>query len=474
VIGGSRYLHALTTCDLAGAAPRCTSSALLAPADRPFHVSQTAVYLWARQTPWDEKAQARSTLYRIPLDGSTPTALRVTGNPVDQDAFLERDGYLNVLLLVDASDDPALRTARPPRRVVFFRVPVSALGSGRDSADASRYRTLPLLPYGGLRHRFVGDWLVYSVTDSPLGGQSSVYAQRVDGGGESRVVVPYRIERLEALGSDAALIGKDERGQYLDVLRLGPGAATLAARRSLDSLRLRPGLYFQPEGEGTGVLGLPLYGPDRPGREFLQLGSASILFLRSRQDQLSELGELASGEPTGDDACLVSCGLWYGNARPLFLRGRVLALLGYELVEGREEGGRIRELRRVRLGPLAPTVAAFAGAWEYTETIGHPQGSYRCTSRGTMWLDPVVGGVLMRYRQTGECRIEGTTTRSDGEGSGTGTIGPAGLMLDVNGCRHAAALVSPGELRSTIFCRLFAPSGSPMLLHGRLEARRVR
>jgi len=218
----------------------------------------------------------------------------------------------------------------------------------------------------------------------------------------------------------------------------------------------------------------PLPSPDRPGHEFLQLGSASILFLRSRQDQLSEVGELASGEPTGDDACVASCTLWYGNARPLFLRGRVLALLGYELVEGREEGGRIRELRRVRLGPLAPTAEAVAGAWEFTETIGLPQSPYRCANRGTMWLNPVVGGLLMRYRQTGECRVEGTTTRSDGEGSGIGTIGPAGLMLDVNGCRHVAVLLNPDELRSTISCRLPAPSGTLMVLPGRLEARRVR
>jgi len=42
---------------------------------------------------------------------------------------------------------------------------------------------------------------------------------------------------------------------------------------------------------------------------------------------------------------------WYGNARPIFLRGRTFALLGYELVEGREDDGRIRELRRVSFAP---------------------------------------------------------------------------------------------------------------------------
>ena len=35
------------------------------------------------------------------------------------------------------------------------------------------------------------------------------------------------------------------------------------------------------------------------------------------------------------------------NRRPLFLRGHVFALLGYELVEGKLEQGRITELRRI-------------------------------------------------------------------------------------------------------------------------------
>jgi len=47
----------------------------------------------------------------------------------------------------------------------------------------------------------------------------------------------------------------------------------------------------------------------------------------------------------GDD-CVASCVDWYGNARPIFLRDRVFALLGYELVEGRLADGRITEIAR--------------------------------------------------------------------------------------------------------------------------------
>lgn len=42
---------------------------------------------------------------------------------------------------------------------------------------------------------------------------------------------------------------------------------------------------------------------------------------------------------------------WYGNSRPLFVRGRVFALLGYEIVEGRVDAKRITETRRVSFAP---------------------------------------------------------------------------------------------------------------------------
>jgi hypothetical protein len=44
---------------------------------------------------------------------------------------------------------------------------------------------------------------------------------------------------------------------------------------------------------------------------------------------------------------------WYGNARPIFLRGRILALMGYELVEGEVAEGAMREVRRASFAPEA-------------------------------------------------------------------------------------------------------------------------
>ena len=68
----------------------------------------------------------------------------------------------------------------------------------------------------------------------------------------------------------------------------------------------------------------------------------------------NQLGALAArpGQPL-DDGCRASCVDWYGNARPLFLQGRVFALLGYELVEGALREGQIREVRRISYAPAA-------------------------------------------------------------------------------------------------------------------------
>jgi hypothetical protein len=48
-------------------------------------------------------------LNRMPLDGCAPSALEVSGSPVDQFSFLEsEDGYLNVLVRSDAAGDGML------------------------------------------------------------------------------------------------------------------------------------------------------------------------------------------------------------------------------------------------------------------------------------------------------------------------------------------------------------------------------
>ena len=77
---------------------------------------------------------------------------------------------------------------------------------------------------------------------------------------------------------------------------------------------------------------------------------SDLSFIALRPGQiLSPLGELGvSGrKPAPGYTCEVSCIDWYGNARPIFTGGRVFALMGSQLVEGRVRGGRVVEIGRV-------------------------------------------------------------------------------------------------------------------------------
>ena len=100
------------------------------------------------------------------------------------------------------------------------------------------------------------------------------------------------------------------------------------------------------------MVGLPIVGGGQSASRQLRHNSAAVLFLRNQSLRLSELGALDSrGTANANDGCRASCVDWYGNSRPLFLRGRVFALMGYEIVEGELRAGRIEELRRADFTP---------------------------------------------------------------------------------------------------------------------------
>jgi len=86
---------------------------------------------------------------------------------------------------------------------------------------------------------------------------------------------------------------------------------------------------------------------------WLGVALADALVARGHVVLGEDAGELTAS-PDGRDpsyACEVSCVDWYGNSRPLFVRGRVFALMGYEIVEGKVEERRIVETRRLNFAP---------------------------------------------------------------------------------------------------------------------------
>ncbi|HEY4583320.1 MAG TPA: beta-propeller domain-containing protein [Lysobacter sp.] len=341
--GDDLVLHTVSACDLERAVLACESTAVLGGGGRVFHVAEDAVYVWtsARRTT---RGAAPAGLFRLPLDGAAPSMLQVSGSPVDQMGFLQKDGWLNVLVARDGRGEGMWRSQRGGRDLALLRLPLSTFGGLDARTRASQYRDLPGTGGWRLQQRFIGDWLVYGDGDERTRAHALRYASAAP---VQTLALPHALERIDALGGDGVLVGNDGGDLVFTGLRLRGGRASLAgAYRHQDASQgddRTHGFFYRPTTADEGVLGLPvLHRGEREG--------ASVLFLHNRDLALSPLGTLDSRRDEADDACRASCVDWYGNARPIFIGDRVFALMGYELVEGRVDSGAVRELRRVDFG----------------------------------------------------------------------------------------------------------------------------
>jgi hypothetical protein len=356
--GAGLTLHTVTVCDLAQRDMRCEATAVMGPQGRVFYVSGESVFVWTTRRGSD------SGVFRIPLDGSAPSALKVSGAPVDQFSFLESaDGHLNVLLRAEGQGDAMWDGSRGRGDMALLRVPLTAFADGRDSAPAGSYQPLPGGGGYGLQNRYVGAYLLYGNPGNAgrrkadqAWPRQPVYAVRwADAASVQALSLSHGVERIEALGNDAVVIGAQGRDLHFSSIRLGETAAIATRYIRADAAQGESrshGFFYKPQAVNEGVIGLPILATDE--RPSLKKSSASVLYLRNSALQLSELGALgARPGPAPDDGCRASCVDWYGNARPLFLQGRVFALLGYELVEGALKNGQVREVRRVSYAPAA-------------------------------------------------------------------------------------------------------------------------
>ena len=353
-------LHTVTVCDLASRELDCRSTAVLGAPGQTFYVTGDAAYVWTNPWSWRENNAPRiSDVFRIPLDGGAPSAMQASGAPIDQMSFLERDGYLNVVVGSQANGQWMWAPEHEAGDLALLRVPLSMFGDGRAAAGADHYRVLDKRAFNGMavKNRFVGDWLLLGAYRPWGGGDAAkpVFALRyADGTAFQRLQVGHGVERIEAMGTDAILVGN--RGQDLHFTSL-----RLAASASVANVMVRPnaaqgesrthGFFYRAVDPDDGYVGLPTIGMVE-GTAGRALQTASVVFLRNRALALSPAGALdAQRAPQRDDGCKASCVDWYGNARPIFIGERVFALMGYELVEGRYENARVVERRRVDFAP---------------------------------------------------------------------------------------------------------------------------
>jgi hypothetical protein len=361
-------IHTVTRCDLAAPVLDCQATGVLGPTSRTFYVSSNAVYLWLTQ--WNsERENLPALLYRLPMDGSRPSAVGVRGAPIDQFSFQAdpRDGVLNVLVRSEGDGDAMFRPEFSRGAVALLRLPTRLFGDGSREAPQALYRPLPSPPPGShdLRNRFVGGHVLYGAGAGgyrrPPAREPVVVVAPVRGGPVAQLPAPGGVDRIEALGADALVVGGGDGNLGFTAVELG-GAPRMGDRYVVPSAsegESRSHAFFfsprSPDG-ASGLMGLPVARRAEPAYRRFFGSSAAMLFLQRENRRFSPAGELAArAEGMADDGCQASCVDWYGNARPIFLGQRVFALLGYELVEGEMRGEAIREVGRVNFAPTART-----------------------------------------------------------------------------------------------------------------------
>jgi hypothetical protein len=364
-------LHTVTVCDLAAPALDCSATGVFGPESRTFFVSENAVYLWTSDS-WRNEVKksigADGILYRLPLDGGRPAAVGVRGEPVDQFSFQAdaQEPVLNVLVRAEGGGDAMWRPEVTDGDSALVRIPTALFGNGRSEVPLSRYRPLPRLqnPSWNFHNRFIDETLLYGggeFAQAPDRAGAELVAVPVHGGGPTILRLPHAVDRIEALGRDGLVVGSGAASSLgFTGIELGRGPARLGDLFVLPAAEegetRSHAFFFRPDATApdgaSGILGLPVARPVAPAYARLLGNGAAMLFLRRNDRRFAQAGEIAAkAEGARDDACQASCVDWYGNARPIFLGDRVFALLGYELVEGRLESGRVREVRRVSFAP---------------------------------------------------------------------------------------------------------------------------
>lgn len=353
-------LHTVVRCDIRTTPLTCQTTAVMGGPGHVFHVSATAVYVAA---VGPSRGDASITvLYRLPLDGGDPTAVRLRGSPLDQFSFLETERDLHLMLRRSGYGTGMWASERGSDALALVTVPLAELSDGGTAVPPERYLPLPWpSSFGALHQRFVGTSLLYGVAEfsgmrpGELG--DSVYVVSLDQRRVRALAIPHTVERIEVMGPQAVVMGGADGDLHFTGITLGarPRVQQRYVLEGASQSEFRShGFFYHAEGSvgARGVIGLPILAGGGSAWWRGQGRPPGVFFLRNSGGEFSPMGGLfASPMATDSDDCRASCYDWYGNARPLFLDDRVVALLGYELVEGDLRRWEIKERQRTSFLP---------------------------------------------------------------------------------------------------------------------------
>lgn len=409
-------VHTVSVCPLGPIGPgedfECRTTGFIGPRPHSWYVTGDDVFLWTQEDEgWsDSNRECRpglgfttagaepALLYRVPVIGGTISVAGTRGQPSDQFSLYADAGRFRAILQwrpQDCRDDYASSA-----RLVYLTTPLAGLSGTLAELPRAAYTALPptgsqwtvnrfterYLVYGGLsrfrrglpdlaeyeRERYDPEYIARIRRELSM---PPAYVMPIDRPSAVRPLnIRHTLIRAEQAGNDIVLTGyRDRAGLSLTLIDLDAATPRIASQVRLHG-------RYESEGrshafnsliapDGSGLMGLPTVARvSDSGREYWRSRASDLSFLEvDPEGLLSPIGELsrrfnyaddgANGEEDEDGVpgytCEVSCIDWYGNSRPIFTDGRVFALSGAELIEGRVSNGRIFELRRLNFA-LAP------------------------------------------------------------------------------------------------------------------------
>lgn len=406
-------IHTVSVCPLAAAGSAgelaCRTTAFAGPPALEWYVTDEQVYVWTGGDGFEDYRECEgppdpalsragsALLYRVPVDGASPSLLGAYGTPPDQFAMQADGSGFHALLKMgpascDDGDDMGTRLA-------FFTVPLVTFSTTLAQVPDSAFTRLPAIPGQYVATRFTDTHLVYGGLSSYRRGlpdpdrwdedyrddpwvkrilaepRQPAYALPIARPSSVRPIdIRHSVVRAERVAENIVLTGYRDRGGLLVTLIDLDGAPRIASQTRLagryESEGRSHAFNSLVEPDGSGLMGLPtVRRVSDSGREYWRSRASDLSFLQFDVDgRLESIGELArrfdyadesaDGEEDEDGVpgyqCEVSCIDWYGNSRPIFTDGRIFGLAGTELIEGRLEQGRIREVQRINIALAEP------------------------------------------------------------------------------------------------------------------------
>ena len=371
-------VHTISVCPIAGEF-HCRSTGVIGPSQREFYVTPEFAYVWVSMSGYDtwqwgldecDEGVASgpfrplpATLYRIPLAGGRALAVRTAGTPLDQFSLDARENEFLALLLFEpgeceGDDEHALR---------YARIDTQLFSSRPATLPLEAYWSVPKPSGYGVENRFTDGYLVYGGSQ---GRWAAYWDNRYQYDPTELVVVPvddpgatralsllHSAERIEVFGENVVVDGyRDNSGLSVSTIDLtrAPAVADVEYLPSVIESEGRSHAFnSRLDADGGGVFGLPTVFKQKSWRDYSDTSNVHFFSVDASLD-IRPSGYLGANEDAVDEdyECEVSCVDWYGNARPIFTEGRVFALMGTELAEGRLFNGGIAEIQRVGMtGP---------------------------------------------------------------------------------------------------------------------------